>query len=142
MDATSPDWILVPLFGHLVLVFILFAVVSLKRLQATNAEDVSIADLAHTGREPELSRRWARNLDNQFQVPLLFYALVALLYATHSITYLQIALAWVFLFGRIVHTVVQTSGDNVTLRGRIFTINFLALAFMWLAFFYSRLAAL
>ncbi len=142
MPAVSPEWILLPVFGHLVWIFILFVMVSVKRMQATKAGSLSIDELAHNGREPEQSRRWARNLDNQFQVPMLFYALVALLFATEAVTAAQIALAWVFLLGRIVHTFVQISGDNVTLRGRVFTINFAALALMWLVFFYSRLAFL
>ncbi len=142
MGNVAANWILLPVFGHLALIFLLFVIVSLKRMQATKVEGLSIDDLAYAGREPELSRRWARNLDNQFQVPMLFYALVALLFATNSISQLQIALAWVFLLGRIVHTFVQVTGDNVILRGRVFTINFVALAAMWLVFFYSGLAIL
>ena len=142
MNDVVANWILLPVFGHLTLIFILFVIVSWKRMQATKVAGLAIDDLAHTGREPELSRRWARNLDNQFQLPMLFYGLVALLFATNAISQLQIALAWVFLFGRIVHTFVQLSGDNVTLRGRVFTINFVALAAMWLVFLYSRLATL
>lgn len=42
----------------------------------------------------------------------------------------DIAAAWVFLIGRLIHTAVQCSGDNVALRGQVFTINFLAL--LWL----------
>ncbi len=142
MPEVSPEWILLPVFGNLALIFILFMMVSVKRMQATKAGGLSIDDLAHNGREPELSRRWARNLDNQFQVPMLFYGLIALLFATNSVTDLQILLAWVFLFGRIVHTFVQVAGDSVTLRGRVFTINFVALAAMWLVFGYSRLVLL
>ncbi|MEM7566270.1 MAG: MAPEG family protein [Pseudomonadota bacterium] len=129
-----------PVLGHLVLVQVLFAMVSLRRFQAVRRGEARYGQMARAGGEPELSRRWARNLDNQFQVPLLFYALVALLYATGQVApgrpdLVQTGLAWVFLAGRIAHTVVQVSRDDVKLRGRVFAINYLALSAMWLLFF-------
>jgi hypothetical protein len=36
--------------------------------------------------------------------------------------------AWVFVTGRVIHTLVQTLTDNVVLRGRVFVISFLAVA--------------
>ena len=119
-----------PVIGHLALIQFLFAMVSLRRLQAVQAgaEPNGFA----WGREPEASRRWARNLDNQFQVPMLFYVLVALIFATGVGGLIEVGLAWLFLFGRVAHTWVQVSGDDVRLRGRVFTINYLALSAMWL----------
>lgn len=135
---TNPDTILVPVFGHLALVFFLFVMVSIRRMQASRLNEFQINDLAYKGNEPEASRRWANNLNNQFELPLLFYALVALLYATASVNSTYVLLGFVFLAGRIIHTVVQVSADNVRLRGMVFTINFTALAIMWLIFFYDR----
>lgn len=135
---TLPDVILIPVFGHLALVFILFVMVSIKRMQAVKLGKLQSDDLAHKSNEPEVSRRWANNLNNQFEIPLLFYALIAILYATGSVNWTYVALAFVFLIGRIIHTLVQVSGDNVGLRGKVFTVNFLALACMWLIFFMDR----
>jgi len=133
-----PDVILIPVFGHLALVFFLFVMVSIKRMKAVGEGKLNTDDLAHKGNEPEASRRWVNNLNNQFEVPLLFYALIALLYATGSTNWIYVTLAFAFLFGRLIHTLVQVSGDNVGLRGKIFTINFLAVACMWLIFFFDR----
>ncbi len=133
-----PDIILLPVFGHLMSVFFLFVMVSIKRMQAVGRGEIQTDDLAHKTNEPEASRRWANNLNNQFEVPTLFYALIALLYATGSVNWIYVAFAFLFLFGRIVHTIVQVTGDNVSLRGKVFTINFLALACMWLILFMDR----
>jgi len=103
---TLPDAILVPVFGHLALVFYLFVMVSIKRMKAVGEGQILTDDLAHKSNEPEASRRWG--------------------------------LAFIFLAGRILHTWVQVSGDNVGLRGKMFTINFLAVALMWLMFFFDR----
>ena len=133
-----PDAILLPVFGHLLLVFFLFVMVSVKRMQAVGQGKIKTDDLAYKSNEPEASRRWVNNLNNQFEVPTLFYALIALLYATGSVNWIYVALAFLFLFGRLVHTFVQVSGDNVGLRGKVFIINFLAVAGMWLVFFMDR----
>lgn len=133
-----PDAILVPVFGHLALVFYLFLMVSIKRMKAVGEGQIQTDDLAYKNNEPEASRRWVNNLNNQFEVPSLFYALIALLYATASINWIYVSLAFIFLAGRILHTWVQVSGDNVGLRGKMFTINFLAVVLMWLMFFFDR----
>lgn len=129
-----PDAILVPVAGHLLLMIFLFVMVSLKRMQAVKQTSLQIDDLANKHNEPEASRRWVNNLNNQFELPPLFYALIALLYATDQVTAFMVTCAWIFLIGRILHTWVQASGDNVSLRGQVFMINFLALIAMWVMF--------
>ncbi len=137
----KPTDILWPVFGHLLLIQVLFLMVSIRRWQAVRAEDAQYSDLAWARQEPELSRRWAKNLDNQFQVPMLVYTLVALLFAVGQVTPGQIVLAWIFLAGRVLHTLVQVGGDNVQMRGIVFTINYVALSAMWLLFFYHMVTA-
>lgn len=128
-----------PVVGHLALIQVLFVMVSIRRYQAVRAgaERNGFA----WGREPEESRRWARNLDNQFQVPMLFYALVALIFATGTGGAPEVVLAWIFLFGRLAHTGVQVSGDDVRLRGQVFTISYVALSLMWLVWL-ARMAGI
>ena len=125
-----PLAILWPVVGHLALVQFLFVMVSLKRLRA--AKEGHAIDRLAFGDEPEASRRWARNLDNQFQVPLLFHILVALMFATQTGGWIEVAFAWAFLLGRLAHTAVQVAGDDVRLRGQVFTVNYVAVTLMWL----------
>ncbi len=135
-----PDAILWPVTLHLALVLALFLAVSITRMRAVRRGEVSgTGHFARRGAEPEGSRRYAANLSNQFELPAFFYALVALLYAKDAVTEGQVVLAWVFLVGRLIHSVVQTQTDNVTLRGRVFGINFLALVAMWAIFLLPRL---
>ena len=49
-----------------------------------------------------------------------------LLVATKNVTTLDVIAAWVFVAGRVIHTLVQTLTDNVPLRGQVFLINFAA----------------
>jgi hypothetical protein len=72
--------------------------------------------------------RITRNLANQFELPVIFYAAVILLIALGEVATVDIVAAWMFVAGRIAHTLVQTLTDNVSLRGQVFMINFLAVA--------------
>jgi hypothetical protein len=59
---------------------------------------------------------------------VIFYAVVVLLIATNKVTSIDLIAAWVFVAGRVVHTLVQTLTDNVPLRGQVFLINFAGVA--------------
>ena len=59
----------------------------------------------------------------------VWIAALLLILATQVTTW-DIAAAWVFLIGRMIHTAVQCTGDDVGLRGQVFTINFLGV--LWL----------
>ena len=49
-----------------------------------------------------------------------------MLVALGKVTTFDVIAAWVFVAGRVIHTLVQTLTDNVPLRGNVFMINFLA----------------
>ena len=51
---------------------------------------------------------------------------MVLLIALGKVTTFDVIAAWVFVAGRVIHTLVQTLTDNVPLRGQVFMINFLA----------------
>ncbi|WP_082606917.1 MULTISPECIES: MAPEG family protein [unclassified Acidovorax] len=44
---------------------------------------------------------------------------------------MQTALAWVFVAGRVAHSLGQILTTNVRLRGLVFTVNFVAVLRMW-----------
>lgn len=90
------------------------------------------------GRSADGTNPWAKleprisaNLSNQFEWPLLFYAACLILLFADIALPLHIVLAWVFVVGRFIHSIVQIMTNNVRLRGIVFTINFLAVIGMW-----------
>ena len=76
--------------------------------------------------------RVSANLSNQFEWPVLFYAACVIVIARPEL-YQPVYLwcAWVFIIGRLIHSAVQILTANVRLRGAIFTINFIAVVYMW-----------
>jgi len=122
--------LLIPLFLHFGLVVCLYAVLTWARLVVVRRGEAAKNDFARADGDPPLSARLHRNLANQFEAPVFAWIAAILLVLTSTVTGWDIAAAWVFLIGRIAHSLVQCTGDNVALRGQVFTINFLGL--LWL----------
>lgn len=101
----------------------------------TVARAPSVWGLGHRadGTNPWASaeRRISANLSNQFEWPLFFYVVCALLLQRPVVGDWQIGLAWLFVVGRLAHSAVHVFTTNVRLRGVVFTINFLAVLAMW-----------
>lgn len=76
--------------------------------------------------EPRISA----NLRNQFEWPLLFY-IACLLLMQYGTSGLALCFAWIFILGRVIHSLVQIFTTNVRLRGLVFTINFVAVLGLW-----------
>lgn len=123
-------WLLLPLFGHFGLVVGLYAALTWARLVAVRRGAAAKNDFARADGDPPASARIQRNLANQFEAPVFAWIAAFVLILTAQVTVWDVAAVWVFLAGRLIHTAVQCRGDNVALRGQVFTINFLGL--LWL----------
>jgi len=118
--------ILWPMLAHIGWVSMLYVWLTVARQRAVRSGQIESSCFVLGRDEPLEVARITRNLANQFELPLIFYALVVLLVALGQVTPFDVIAAWVFVAGRVAHTLVQTLTDNVALRGQVFTINFLA----------------
>jgi hypothetical protein len=75
--------------------------------------------------------RIGANLSNQFEWPVFFHAACIILLLFGEPGWAAVGLAWTFVGGRILHSVVQVATRNVRLRGIVFTLNFLAVLGLW-----------
>jgi hypothetical protein len=121
--------ILWPMLAHIGWVFLIYAWLTVARQLAVRRGEVEYSSFAH-GEEPPDIDRITRNLANQFELPVIFHALVVLLIATGRVTTIDVIAAWIFVAGRVIHTLVQTLTDNVPLRGQVFLINFAGVAIL------------
>jgi hypothetical protein len=115
-----------PMLAQIGWTFLLYAWLTVARTRAVNSGKIDYSCFVLGREEPLEVARITRNLANQFELPAIFYALVVLLVALDRVTPVDIVAGWVFVGGRVIHTLVQTLTDNVVLRGRVFVINFLA----------------
>lgn len=123
---TTDQLFLLPFLGHFALVALLYTWLTWERQTAMRKGEVKAAAFVNANADPERSKRVARNLSNQFELPVFALFAAAIIYQSGRIEDIDIAAAWLFLAGRVIHTVVQTLTANVPLRGVVFTINFVA----------------
>ena len=74
----------------------------------------------------------AKNYANQFELPVLFYAVVAFAMITSAVDVAMIGLAWAFVLSRVAHTAIHIGPNVVMWRGTAFLVGFIALVLMWL----------
>lgn len=119
--------LILPMAAHVALSALLYVLLTVARAPAVWG----------IGRRPDGANPWAAveprisaNLSNQFEWPLFFHVgCLLLLHFEPSAT--AVALAWVFIAGRVLHSGVQILTRNVRLRGIVFTVNFLAVLGLW-----------
>jgi hypothetical protein len=70
------------------------------------------------------------NIRNQFELPVLFYVLAAVLWAMDSVNGLAIAAAFLFVLSRIAHALIHLGSNYVPNRRRTFTVGWWVLMFM------------
>jgi hypothetical protein len=119
--------ILWPMLAQIGWTFVLYVWLTIARSRAVARGEVKYAAFALSRTEPADVARITRNLANQFELPVIFYAVVVLLVVIGRVSLIDVLAAWVFVAGRVIHTLVQTLTDDVPLRGRVFMINFAAL---------------
>ena len=118
--------ILWPMLAHIGWVSMLYVWLTVARHRAVRSGQIDSSCFVLGRDEPLEVARITRNLANQFELPVIFYAVVVLLVVIGRVSAIDVLAAWVFVAGRVAHTLVQTLTDNVPLRGQVFTINFLA----------------
>jgi len=118
--------ILWPMLAQIGWTFLLYVWLTVERARAVAGGEVNYSAFEFSRNEPPSVARITRNLANQFELPVIFYAAVVLLVVIGRVTTLDVLAAWVFVGGRVIHTLVQTRTNDVPLRGRVFLINFAA----------------
>ena len=71
------------------------------------------------------------NYSNLFEVPTLFYAIVAIAIATQHIDETLVILTWAFVGFRIAHTLVHISYNHVIHRLVVFFSAYVVVGIMW-----------
>jgi hypothetical protein len=84
--------------------------------------------------EPEPLRILSRHLVNLFETPVIFYVVSIMIYVTGQTTALLVALSWLYVLSRYVHTFVHLTSNIVLWRFRVFGVSVLILTIIWLLF--------
>lgn len=132
MDKTA---ILYPSIVMALLTLGLILAMGLRRLVAVRTRRVPIKyyrTYSEGQPEPESMRQHSRHIQNHFELPPMFHLAVWGTYIAGSVSPLAIALAWLFVASRCLHSVIHLGRNNVTYRFVVYGIGLLLTLALWL----------
>jgi len=127
----SSNLIMWPVLVQIMLTWIMFILLGIRKTQDIKTGKV---DRAKTALD---NKAWSddvikvsNNIANQFQTPVLFYALCFIIYSLNTVTTEVLILAWIFIASRIMHAYVHIGSNHVPYRMNIFLFGCVALILM------------
>lgn len=106
-----------------------------RRLPLVATNKIKISDIAVKADAWPLPAQLAsNNFQNQFQLPVLLYALAAIALATNQVSMWLAIGAAVFVATRYVHTIIHITKNRVYRRFYVYVTGLVILAALWLGF--------
>lgn len=127
--------VLLPVFVQVALTLALMTWMAFVRTASIKRGEIKIRDIAL--RQPAWSAKATQIsncYDSQFQIPLLFYVVVILAWATKQADLIFVVMAWIFVLSRLAHAYIHTTSNHVPTRFNIFAVGVLVLLLMWIIF--------
>ena len=133
MRGPNPTLILYPCFVMFLLVAFVLGRLAYMRLTAVRNKEMNIRFYRtySEGQEPEDIRAVTRHFINLFEMPVLFYVGVILIYITHQVSYVLVGLAWAYVAIRLVHSAIHLGSNDVNLRFSAYFASGFVLLVMW-----------
>ena len=129
----SVQWVLLPVFVLVGLNFALLLGMVAARDYGKGAQTVARDNAGKalwTGR----AAQFGDCFNNQFQVPVLFYVLIALALPLRHADLVIVMLSWVFVVTRFAHAGIFVTSNDVRTRSLAWFAGVLVLLAMWLYF--------
>jgi hypothetical protein len=130
----SAPAILMPVFVQVFLTFAIMVAMGMARRQSMIEKRQSLNDpkvRLGTVEWSEEAHKRSRNFSNQFELPVLFYAVVAFSLLLRQSDTIMVLLAWVFAVTRLAHAYVHLGSNRVQYRGAFYLVGACALLAMW-----------
>ena len=126
--------VLYPVFAMAALTFICVFRMGLLRYSAVRSGEIDgrFFRLYKDYEEPEYLRVISRHVVNLYEAPVLFYAVSIIAFVTETVSILILALAWVYVALRYVHSYIHLTSNKVIHRFRCFVTSQLVLLVLWL----------
>lgn len=131
----SVQMVLLPVFVLVGLVFALLLGMASARSRARGSREVGAKDIA-SGQPnwPAGVTQIGDCFSDQFEIPLLFYILIALALPLRHADLFIVLMSWVFVVTRFAHAGIFVTSNNVRQRGLAWLAGVLVLLAMWIYF--------
>ena len=131
----SLQMVLLPVFAQVGLTFALLFWMTAARGRALSSGQTRSRDIAlGQSNWPERATQIGNCFRNQFELPLLFYALIALALPIRHADLVIVMLSWVFVVTRFVHAKIFMSSNELSRRSGAWLAGVLVLLAMWVYF--------
>lgn len=134
--------VLLPVFVQVGLTFALLFLMAGVRTKALSAHEIAFKDIALGQNWPPRATQIANSFNNQFQLPVLFYALIAIALPLRRADLVIVLLSWVFVATRLIHAGVFITSNDVRQRSLAWFAGVLVLLVMWIYFALRLLLAI
>lgn len=113
-----------------------------SRVQALRRREVKVADIALGQRAwPQRVTQISNAFQNQLELPMLLYVLVALALITGKADATLVMLAWMFVALRLLHALIHTTYNDVRQRFYAYVAGAIVLMAAWAYFGFQLLAS-
>ncbi len=131
----SAQMVLLPVFVLIGLTFALLMSMAFSRRNALVSKQTKIRDIA-LGQQnwPPQTTQIGNCYRNQFELPVLFYILIALALPLRHADLVIVILSWVFVVTRFVHAGVFVTSNDLNRRSLAWFAGALVLFIMWVYF--------
>jgi len=131
----SVQMVLLPVFVLVALTFALLLGTFYSRRQTLLSRETRVKDIV-LGQPnwPTRVTQIGNCYNNQFQLPLLFYALIAVALPLRHADLVMVLLSWVFVVTRLAHAGVFVTSNNILHRSTSWLAGALVLLAMWIYF--------
>ena len=138
----SVQMVLLPVFVLVALTFALFFGMAGNRMRAMKTGQAKPNDIiSGTVKWPTRAAQFGECFRNQFEIPVLFYALIAIGLPLRRIDLVLVLLSWVFVVTRYAHAGIFVTSNALQPRAMAFFSGTLVLMAMWIYFALKMLLA-
>jgi hypothetical protein len=131
----SVPLVLLPVFALILLTFGLNVWMGYARTSSIRRGEVKIRDIALGERNWSKETQQINNaFHNQFELPVLFYVLVAFALITRQADLVFVLMSWLFVALRYTHAYIMVTTNYVPRRAQVHFVAMIILALMWLIF--------
>jgi hypothetical protein len=128
-------WLLLAVTAQALVTLFMYIPMSRARVSAVKKGTAQAADFRHPANtEPEETRNIAHALNNQFQLPLLFFVCTIAIAQTATVDWVLVALAWLFVVSKTVHSYLHATSNRLRHRRPSFMVAYFTAIAMWLWF--------